>query len=411
MRFLFLATNYSVAPENPYMTDELAGGLIARGHQVDVLHLDWSAPLGGETRVVPGRQGEKVVQVAPRAFTSFGLLAFRASKFLLSDRHMARALRRHLDVGSYDAVVAWTPALTVREPLRYAIARGVRHRVLFIYDFFPMSHREAGLVPRGPVYRLAKSLEDALYRTFTAIICNLPGNVDYLRQHYPVTDRQTIVSTPLWSDTSPPTLEPRHLVRARLNLPSDRPIAIFGGQISEGRGVEQMLGAARIAAAEGSNLLFLFIGDGRLRPMVEAEAALCANVRLLPPVGREDYLSVVGACDVGMVATVKEFSSFSFPTKTIDYLRAGLPIVAAVEAGSDYFDILARYRVGEGVRSGDADAFYRAVARLAGDAALKGEIRALTERCLDEIFDLRHAVDTLLRVVGIDRDGEAERTK
>jgi hypothetical protein len=39
---------------------------------------------------------------------------------------------------------------------------------------------------------------------------------------------------------------------------------------------------------------------------------------------------LISACDVGIVCTVAGVDS-SFPSKTIDYLRAGLPIVAAVE--------------------------------------------------------------------------------
>ena len=395
MRFLFLTTIYP-AHGDSYMTGELAHELLARGHSVDVLHLAWRAEAGASTQVRDDR-GVTVIDVAPRAVQHLGTLAYRASKFLLTSPHAARELARHFDLSTYDALVAWTPALTVAGPLRRAIAAGLSTRILFVFDFFPIHHREIGMVPPGPVFVVAKRMEEALMRCFTTIVCNLPGNVAYLGRNYRLSAGQHVVSTPLWSEVDMPALEPRPAVRARLGLPAERPLAIFGGQMVEGRGIEQMLEAAHEAEGAGSALAFLFVGNGRLAAPVEAAAATRDNVFYLAAVPREAYLSLVGACDIGLVATVPGVSSVSFPTKTIDYLRAGLPVVAAVEPGSDYLDILRRYDVGEGIEFGDAEGFLRAAER---QAARKGpDFTARAQRCLDEVFHVRHAADTVLAAV------------
>lgn len=393
MRFLFLATKYSIAPDDPYMTDDLAGGLMARGHSVDVLLLDWDAPPGGTTCEATGRHGERVIIVSPRAVRGMERLLFRASKFLLSSHAAARAMKRHVRPGEHDALVAWTPALTVAAPLRRAIRTGIARRILIIFDFFPMSHREAGMIQSPFVYRVAKWLEDRLYRTFTAFIANLPGNADYLRRHYPVSPGADVSWSPIWADISVPVVKSRAATRARFGLPPDRPIALFGGQLCEGRGIEQMLEAARLSEAAGAPSLYLFVGEGRLRPLIEQAAAQCRAVRLLPAVKRADYLSIAAACDVGLVATVQEFTSWAFPTKTIDYLRVGIPVVTAVEPGSDYPELLRPYGVSENVASGDAAAMRAAVERL---AATDVDLRSATRRCLVEIFDLDRAVTAVL---------------
>jgi glycosyltransferase involved in cell wall biosynthesis len=199
-------------------------------------------------------------------------------------------------------------------------------------------------------------------------------------------------------------------VRRRLGLPLDRPIAIFGGQFCEGRGIEQMIAAARLGEQAGAPTLYLFMGDGRLRPMIERAAEECANIRIEPPVRRADYLSVVGACDVGMVATVKEFTSWAFPSKTIDYLRAGIPVVTAVEPGSDYPELLRPYGIGEHVAAGDAAAFQAAIERLVNDPQVRLCIRESARRCLDEVFDVRHAVNAVLRAVGEPADFQDDQT-
>jgi glycosyltransferase involved in cell wall biosynthesis len=134
--------------------------------------------------------------------------------------------------------------------------------------------------------------------------------------------------------------------------------------------------------------------------MIEGAAVRYGNIRIEPPVARSEYLSLVGACDVGMVATVKEFTSWAFPSKTIDYLRAGLPIVTAVEPGSDYPGLLSRYGVIEDVECGNPVAFQAAVERLAAKSRLRSHLRESARQCLDEVFDVRHAVNAVLRAVG-----------
>jgi hypothetical protein len=105
---------------------------------------------------------------------------------------------------------------------------------------------------------------------------------------------------------------------------------------------------------------------------------------------RNDYLELLAACDVGMVATVQGVTSFSLPTKTIDYLRAGLSLIAAVEPGSDFADIIRRYAIGSVVPFGEPGQFQREATRLAGSD--RAETRAAAARCLDEVFDVRHAL-------------------
>ena len=89
-------------------------------------------------------------------------------------------------------------------------------------------------------------------------------------------------------------------------------------------------------------------------------------------------------------------SSFNFPTKTIDYLRVGLPACSAVEPGNDYVDILTRWDVGAGVDFTDPLAFFRAAERLALDPDMRATIAEKARRCLDEFFDVQHTVDAVL---------------
>lgn len=396
LRILMLCMQYPVDPGQSYMTTELADALAALGHHVEVLFLDWNTPIGDLTDAFTTASGVRVVRIAPCAVAGFGNLVHGASKFLLSGIRVKREAKRYFDFTQFDAVIAWMPAIAIAPLIPLFKRAGIPNRILFIWDFFPDHHRQIGRIPGGIPYRIARAWEQRLLAQFNTIICTLPGNARYLCRHYRVSDQQRVLVAPIWSVTTPRPPVNRAEFRARYGLAKSRPIAVFGGQIVEGRGFEQMLGAADAARANGSALLFLFVGDGRLVPIVRAQAALHDNVIWLPAMPREAYLDLLGACDVGMVATVPGVTSFSIPTKTIDYLRAGLPVIAAVENGSDFVEILENYAVGSAVAFGEPVRFAAEAERLATDPIVRRSLQTAAPRCLDEVFDVRHAVEKVL---------------
>lgn len=396
MRFLMLAMQYPTGDGQSYLTTELADALVCGGHCVEVLHLDWSAPANSRVEEFRTATGVRVVRCAPKYIARLGRLARNASKFVLSGRHAARVAEKHFDLSAFDAAIAWMPAIAIAPLITMIDRAGIRHRLLFIWDFFPDHHREIGHIPGGSPFRIARAWEQSLLGRFTAILCTMPGNAEYLRRRYRLTPGQRVLVTPIWGEATPVPTTNRQAIRRRYGLPADAPIAVFGGQLVAGRGFEQMLGAADAAQSGGSNLHFLFVGDGCMAQRICERASRQPNIIWRPAIPRNDYLDLLSACDVGMVATVPGVTSFSIPSKTIDYLRAGLPIVAAVEAGNDFIRILEDYRVGAAVPFGDVDHFFSEAERLAKSEPIKER----AARCLEEIFDVRHAVAAVLDAAG-----------
>lgn len=183
-------------------------------------------------------------------------------------------------------------------------------------------------------------------------------------------------------------------------LPLDRKILVFGGQITEGRGIEEILTMAKMAQSARPELAILLIGEGRLVELVEAYIASGAdNVIYRRRIPRAEYLSLIAACEIGLVCTVAGVDSSSFPSKTIDYLRAGLPIVAAVERDSDYREFLRHWNIGVSIPAGDATALFEAVTRVIDEGEITAKIALNARVCLEEIFDVKSAVKRLLDAI------------
>jgi glycosyltransferase involved in cell wall biosynthesis len=309
---------------------------------------------------------------------------------VLTALKVGQAARESFDLSRFDIFIAWAPAVAIAPLAAMARRAGVPRRLLFIWDFFPDHYREIGLIPSGLAFRLARAWEQRVMDQFTGFLCTLPQNADYLRRRFRVRAGQSVGVTPIWSDLAPIGGADRSTVRRAHGLPEDRPIAVFGWQLVEGRGFDQMLAAAGIGRETGSPLVFLFVGEGRLAPRLRDRAG--DNVLWRPALARDAYLQLLRASDVGLVATVPGVSSFSFPSKTLDYLRAGLPVVAAVEPGSDYAALLERHGVGRSVGLGDARGFLQAAEALAGGPSIGQAAHA----CLESVFHVRHTVAAVL---------------
>jgi glycosyltransferase involved in cell wall biosynthesis len=400
MHVLMLCTKYPLDPNDRFMTNELAVALVAAGHDVQVVVTDWNTPFGTPTSRVRSAEGVDALVLAPRGIARLGRLIERVSKWSLSSLFNLREMRKALGQDTFDLLVCFTPCVTVAAQLFWAMKQWRMRSMLFVHDFFPHHHRSIGLVPGGPVFEIARRLEERLIRKFDVIGCIWPDNIVYLRKHYRVGPQQRVIWTPLWGEIAAPSPRPKQATRIEHGLPLDRKILVFGGQITEGRGVEEMLAAAKIAKVSRPDFVFLLIGEGRLVDLVESHIAAGGdNVIYRRRMPRTEYLSLISACDVGIVCTVTGVASSSFPSKTIDYLRAGLPIVAAVEQNSDYRGFLSRWNVGVSIPAGDPAALFRTVVGVVDDAGMAASIERNARACLEEVFDVRSAVKRLLEAV------------
>lgn len=379
------------------LTNDLADGFVANGMRVIVAAIDWSGRGGGDGRVtLPG--GVEVLFVPPWSFDRAGAFVRNASKWLFSSVAAARRVKGAFQDVSVDMVVASSPLITCGYLILWARRFFRASMLAYLTDFFPFHQRAAGQIPGGPVLRAGAAIENFLLGRFDAVACMSPAGVAYLRGHYRLRPDQRIGFVRLWGAVTVSTPDIRDDLRSRFALPPG-PLAIFGGQISEGRGVEDILAAAALAKRRGLPVIFMFVGTGRLEPLVRHHIdAGGDNVLLRPPVGRDSYLDLLGACTIALVATVADTGVPTFPSKTIDYLRAGLPVVAAVEDSTDYSDFVEENGFGIATPAGDPAAFVDAIATLLADRALRERMATAGKAALARHFDPKAAAAMMVKL-------------
>ena len=364
MNILILTTAYDAYCATP-LAAELAAEL-SRNHEVLVLAVNWAASAGSTTTII-NRDGYEAIVLTP---TGLG----KTGKLLFSSFRLARLVYTR---GPFDRVITFSPAIALWAPL--LIARG--RKTLYITDFFPFHHVQLGTIPRIVRKPLAL-IESFLFRCCDELAVMSGRGKSYLESKYTLSG-QPIQVIPLWSGGFAPTSAARNDVRRTYGLPNEASIAVFGGQIERGRGIETIVATAK----KLPDVLFLFIGSGSLQHLVTGSE----NIKHIPAVAREEYLTIASACDLGIVATVTGVDVPTFPSKSVDYAYCGLPIAASVEATSDYRDFIEENGLGHAVIAGNPTDLAGAIVQTLKDK--KSDIRATASR----VFSVSRAAEQFLR--------------
>lgn len=392
MNILMLCTKYSLAENDVWLTNELANSLQAKGHQVDVIVVDWSAVSSGPVRHLKESSGVNVVIIPPVNFKLTIPIISKAIKWIFSSFSVCFELRRKFKEEKPKLIISFSPLVTMMFPV-LTISRWKNVRKLLVqWDFFPYHHMQIGLMSSKFVFKVAKFFEEWLIKKFDVVGCMSVRNVDYLKRKYRLVKNQKVAVLPIWGKGSLIPDVDRSVIRARYGLSGTRPLAVFGGQLVTGRGLEDLLAAAEICEHLNSSICFVVIGSGPLESKIQDYlAAGHLNVVWIPRVPRSEYLLVIKACDLALVCTVRDVDVPSFPSKTIDYLRVGLPIIASVEKTTDYGDYIVSKGVGISVEAGCPEQIVEAINKL---LEYDEELLVMKERAVS-LFNMDFEVDSV----------------
>ena len=400
MKILMLCTKFSLNENDPWLTNELADSLQESGNEVTVVCLDWFGKLDAKNQRFTTSNGVEVESLVPVKIRSPFQLVSRLVKWTLSSFSAYWSVRRLMKQKHFDLIIGFSPSATMALPILKMTGHGNVRSVLFQWDFFPHHHRQAGLIPSNSIFLLATKLEELLIRRFDIVACMSPANENYLRAHYPLRTSQRVCTLPVWGKAFALPEIDRTRIRAVYGLPASRPIVVFGGQLIQGRGVEDLLEMAKSAHEKNSQITFLIVGGGPLETLVKEYIDQgYDNLVWIAWVPRQEYLGIIQSCEVALVCTLRDVDVPSFPSKTIDYLRAGLPIVASVEKTTDYGDCLVSMGVGIGVEAGSPATLLSAI-----EALLENEskMRSMKERgpvTFDEYFEVKHVASRLIKII------------
>lgn len=262
---------------------------------------------------------------------------------LLLESQFKSALKKYFQGVMFDLILYSTPPITFNNVIKYAKREsdGKAITYLLLKDIFPQNAVDLGMISKGGIkgilYQMFRKKEEELYRISDYIGCMSPANVEYVLKHNPAIDRLKVEIAPNSYDIpSISEIVDKNFIRSKYNLPTDKPIFIYGGNMGKPQGISFLVDCM-MAVKDREDCHFLLVGDGTEYPKLEAfvKENNPKSVSVFRRLPKEDYDSLAAACDVGLIFLDYRFSIPNYPSRLLPYLMGKKPIIAVTDPNCD----------------------------------------------------------------------------
>lgn len=282
-----------------------------------------------------------------------------------------KAIKQYFSNVKFDLVLYSTPPITLVSPIEYVKKRDGAKTYLLLKDIFPQNAVDIGLMSKtglkGLLYKHFRKQEKKLYAISDRIGCMSQANVDYVVKHNPEVSPEIVEVCPNSFDVIDKSVDEgtRRQIREKYGIPLDKKVFIYGGNLGKPQGIPFLIQCLK--KCEGiKDAFFLIVGDGTeygvLENYVEKDKPL--NVKLMKQLPKEDYDTMVGACDVGLLFLDHRFTIPNFPSRLLSYMQAKLPVLACTDPNTDIGKVITEGGFGWWCESDDAEKFVSTVKEL-----------------------------------------------
>lgn len=302
---------------------------------------------------------------------------------VLVETQFKKAIKKHLGNIKVDLILYSTPPITFPKVIQYLKKSNPQAKTyLLLKDIFPQNAVDLGMMGKsglkGALYRFFRKKEKRLYALSDHIGCMSPANVQYVLKHNPeiATDRVEVAPNSYEVQERMALTEgQRRLIRQKYDLPTDKPILIYGGNLGKPQGIPFLIKCLN-ANAGREDCHFVVVGNGTEYGKLEAwfNSKRPQSVSVFQRLPKEDYDQLVRACDVGLIFLDYRFTIPNYPSRLLPYLMEKKPIIAATDPNCDTGSIAEQNGYGYWCPSNDVNAFTQCVDKmLASDLAQMGE--------------------------------------
>lgn len=302
---------------------------------------------------------------------------------VLVETQFKKAIKKHVGNLKADLILYSTPPITFPKVIQYLKKSNPQAKTyLLLKDIFPQNAVDLGMMSKsgikGVLYRYFRNKEKKLYALSDYIGCMSPANVRYVIDHNPEVNPEKVEVAPNSYERVEQTVlteDERHSIREKYQLPADRPIFIYGGNLGKPQGIPFLIQCLN-ANANRENCHFVVIGKGteygKLKTWYDEKQP--KGVSVFQRLPKEDYDQLVRACDVGLIFLDYRFTIPNYPSRLLPYLMEKKPIIAATDPNCDTGSIAEANGYGYWCPSNDVREFTQCVDKmLTSDIAQMGE--------------------------------------
>ena len=321
---------------------DLANEMVTLGHEPIMLVPSHSFSEGGVVEII---EGVKVYRLSALKNGEVNLFSRAIAEALMPITMLISLLRMRLPASSFDGVVWYSPSIFFGPLAWYLTWRSKCKGYLILRDMFPEWAVDLGIMKKGVVYKFFKAVANFQYSIADSIGVQSESNLGYLDKWNKSSKRIDVLSNWLSSDNMVD-----QLTSLDLSDFGDRKLFAYIGNMGVAQGMDIFLNLAETLQYR-SDIGFVFVGRGSeknnlIRRSMERNLE---NTFFHDEIKPEEITKLLSYCKVGLIGLDPKHNSHNIPGKFLAYLRAGLPVLARINAGTDLMKI---------ITAGELGAFY-----------------------------------------------------
>jgi len=366
MNVLFLSLVFSDRMHINFY-EELLEVFVRNGHRVLVACSNDSRSL--EPDGIQEWNGMTVLRIRTGDITGVTNAIKKGLATMTVDFYFKRAIKKYFKNEHIDLILYPTPPITLANTIAWAKKYFNAKTYLMLKDIFPQNAVDMGMISTrgimGVIHSYFRNKERFFYRISDTIGCMSPANVSYLLRHNPDINREKVEICPNClsvPDKVPSFRRNNSELKKRFGIPDNAVIFIYGGNLGKPQGISFLIQCLR-QMKHYNSAYFLIIGEGsefgKIQQFLDEEKP--ANVKLLHYLPKDEYQLISNQCDVGMMFLDHRFTIPNFPSRILNYLASGNPVLAATDPYSDIGTIARDNGFGFCCESNDVNSFEKAV--------------------------------------------------
>ena len=311
-----------------------------------------------------------------------------------------KAIKKYYSNVKFDLVMYSTPPITFCNAIEYVKRRDNAKTYLLLKDIFPQNAVDIGMMSKsgikGHLYKFFRNKEKKLYGLSDYIGCMSPANVEYVKQNNPEIDNYRVEVCPNCIEVVDKSIneEERRYIRKKYDIPLEKKVFVYGGNLGKPQGIDFLIECLHSQENSKDNY-FLIVGDGTEYGKIEefVKSSNQNNIRLMKRLPQEDYDTMVGACDVGMIFLDHRFTIPNFPSRVLSYMQAKIPVLACTDPNTDIGKIIEEAGFGSWCESNDVNGFVECVNKIM-------QIQSVAEKewnYLNKYYSTRNGYDIIMK--------------
>lgn len=361
MNVLFLMLNYPFEQNREHMYKELSRKFAEEGHNVYVAALLENKY--GEKTCLQSEGNHHILWI--KAGNYFGVnKVVKGITALLLPQYFNKNINKYFKGVKFDLIVYPTPAITLYYTVKLIKKNNPSAKYLLVVkDIFPQNAVDIGLMKKGNIYRIFRSIEKKIYNISDYLGCMSPKNIEYISNHNSVPKEKFFILENWLSSPPQEEVNDSELTKVRNKYElEDKFVLTFGGNISPANELEFLIQLAeRVEKNNITDIVFIIIGKGIAKKNIEKEIKnkKLSCVKVYDFVPTEEYDQLLHTSDVGLINLNRGYTIPNIPSKTLNLMRIGKPILAATDAKTDYKKLITEEaNCGLWCETGDLDSYY-----------------------------------------------------